>query len=137
MGILASGLPDYVGDDEDLARFLTQSNLFNNIMVKPAAFLPSPHGRETSVSRHGVFPLPELWSIGLGAAGARRLYGAAILKARAVRSAGLEVVADEPPPRHAAIRGWPWTDTDPELQKAQQKERAALLASAAGEPLLR
>jgi hypothetical protein len=61
----------------------------------------------------------------------RNLYGAAIFNARAVRSAHLEVVADEPPPRHAAIRGWPWIEGDPELQKAAQKERATLIASQA------
>jgi hypothetical protein len=46
-----------------------------------------------------------------------------------VREAQLEVTADEPPPRHAAIRGWPFSEADPELQKARQKELAALIAS--------
>lgn len=36
-----------------------------------------------------------------------------------------------PNPSPAAIRGWPWLDHDAELQKAQQKERAALIASKA------
>lgn len=61
-----------------------------------------------------------------------RLYGAAIVKARDVRAALLQVSAAEPPPRHAALRGWPWLDDDPELQKAQQKERAVLVSSKAG-----
>ena len=39
------------------------------------------------------------------------------------------VGASEPPPRHAAVVGWPWLE-DPELQKAQQKERALVLAQA-------
>jgi hypothetical protein len=43
----------------------------------------------------------------------------------------LEVIADEPPLRHAAIRGWPWFDDDVELQRARRKERAALVASRA------
>jgi hypothetical protein len=137
MTLLSSGLREEIDSDEDLASFLTQSNQFNTKMAKPAAFLPNPKDRETSVSRHGGKPLDSLWQIGLGAAGARELYGAAIFKAQAVRSAQLEVVADEPPPRHAAIRGWPWIESDPELQKAKQKELAALIASAAGPPLLR
>ena len=137
MGILASELPDQVGDEEDLARFLTQSSQFNATMAKPAAFLPSPQDQETSVARHGRQPLEGLWAIGLAAAGARPLYGAAVFKARAVRCAQLEVLADEPPPRHAVIRGWPWSETDPELQKAKRKELAALIASAAGKPVLR
>src|SRR5438552_15237575 len=107
MATLPSGLPDRVGDDEELARFLTQSNQFNAMIAKPAAFLPSLKDRETSVSRHGREPLERLWEVGLAAAGTRTLYGAAIFKARAVRAAHLEVLPDEPPPRHAAIRGWP------------------------------
>ncbi len=135
--MLPSGLPEHVDDKEDLARFLTQSSQFNAIMAKPAAFLPSPKNHETSVSRHGREPLDRLWGIGLAAAGTRTLYGAAIFKARAVRAVQLEVVADEPPPRHAAIRRWPVIEADSELQKARQKELASLLASAAGPPLLR
>lgn len=137
MATLPSGLPDLVADDEDLARFLKQSNQFNTLMAKPAAFLPNPKDRETSVSRHGHAPLESLWAIGLVAAGDRTLYGAAIFKARTVREAHLEVMADEPPPRHAAIRSWPWIENDPDLQKAKQKERAILIANAAGKPLLR
>jgi hypothetical protein len=41
------------------------------------------------------------------------------------------VLADEPPPRHAAIKGWPWLDDDRDLQKARQKERALEVASKA------
>jgi hypothetical protein len=48
-----------------------------------------------------------------------------------VRAVLLEVLADEPPPRHAAIRGWPWLDDDPDLRKAERKERAAQIASKA------
>ena len=130
--MLASGLPEQVGDDEDLARFLTSTGQFSTQMVKPAAFLPSPRDRETSVFRHGIEPQDALWAIGEEhAVGNRTLHGAAIVKTADVRGVLLEVVANEPPPRHAAIKGWPWLDDDPELQKAQQKERAVLVASKA------
>jgi len=130
--MLGSGLPEIVADEEDLARFLTSSSQFNTRMVKPAAFLPSAADRETSIFRHGPEPPEALWAIGdLHAAGGRTIHGAAIVKAQNVRAALLEVVADEPPPRHAVIRGWPWLDEDPELRKAQQKERAILVASTA------
>ena len=129
--MLISGLPDRVDDGEDLARFLTQSGQYNRIMVKPAAFMPSATGRETSVSRHGAEPLESLRAIGLSAAGNRVLHGAAIVKAAAVRAAGLDALSDEPPARHAAIRGWPWDERDLELQKARQKEMALQIASAA------
>lgn len=135
--MLPSGLPSQIADEEHLARFLTQSNQFNRHLAKPAVFLPNPAHRETSVSRHGREPLESLWALGLCAAGARQLYGAAIFTASAVKAAALQVLADEPPPRHAAIQGWPWFEHDPELQKAKQKELAVQLASAAGAPLLR
>ncbi len=129
MATLPSGLPETVSDDEDLARFLTSSGHLSASTAKPAAFLPSPKDRETSVFRHGPEPRSGLWAIGQSvvAGGDRSLKGAAILKARHVREAELEVRSSEPPPRHAAIVDWPWL-ADPELQKAQQKERAALLA---------
>lgn len=131
MATLGSGLPDHVDDDEDLARYLTQSSQFNVTMAKPSAFLPNPRDRETSVSRHGMEPLEGLWALGVEAAGPRNLHGAAIVKTRSVRAVHLSVEADEPPPRHAAIREWPWDEADPELQKAKQKELAALIASQA------
>jgi hypothetical protein len=134
--MLPSGLPDHVDDEEELARFLYQSNQFTTTIVKPAALLPNPKDRETSVSRHGREPREKLWEIGLAAAGTRNLHGAAVFKARDVRAAQLEVSADEPPPRHAVIKHWPWIDNDPELQKAKQKEQALLIVSASGPPLL-
>lgn len=131
MAMLPSGLSDCITDDEDLARFLTQSSHFNASMAKPAAFLPNPRDRETSVSRHGSEPRDRLWTIGLEASGERNLHGAAIFEALVVREAELDVSADEPPPRHAVIKGWPWNESDPELQKARQKELALQIASRA------
>ncbi len=129
MGVLPSGLEDVIRDGEELCRFLTQSNQFNQTMVKPAAFLPSPKSRETSVFRHGAEPADQLWTIGAAALGSRAFYGAAIFNLSATGDAGLTVSAAEPPPRHAAIRGWPWDDKDPELTKARQKEKAGIIAS--------
>jgi hypothetical protein len=135
MTSLPSGLRDTLGPDEDLARFLIQSNHFKARQVQPSAFLPHKASRNTSVSRHGREPLEALKSLGRIAAGDRPLYGAAIVKTSSVHASGLDVVSDEPPERHAVIRDWPWVN-DPEDQKAQQKERALALASAAGEPIL-
>jgi hypothetical protein len=127
--MLPSGLPELVEDDESLARFLTSSNHFNTQMVKHAAFLPSAE-RETSVFRHSGDPPGELWAIGAEHLGGRVFHGAAIVKAGEVRATNLDVSADEPPDRHAVIRGWLWLE-DRDLQKAQQKERAILIASKA------
>lgn len=137
MARLPSGLPEAVDDGEDIARFLTQrKGQFKSDRVLPPAFLPSPNGRETSVARHGREPRDTLCALGLVAAGERRLYGAAILKAGDVRAVPLEVSSAEPPERHAVIRGWPWVENDRRTEKAQQLEKAVELASAAGAPLL-
>lgn len=127
--MLSSGLAEIVDDEEDLARFLTSSSQFNAAGVKPSVFLPNPNNGETSVFRHGSHPTEALWQMYV--ARGRTLYGAAIFKATHVRSASLDVVAQEPPPRHANIVGWPWSQTDPEMGKAEQKERAALIAQRA------
>ncbi len=128
MASLASGLADVVGDEEDLARFLTSSSQYKTDIAKPAAFLPNPLDRETSVFRHGAQPVAALWQLGREhALGERTLHGAAIVEARRVREVELDVLASEPPPRHAAIVRWPWLADDPELQRAQQKELAARL----------
>jgi hypothetical protein len=131
MPMLPSGLPDVVSDEEDLARFLVSSRWYNSKGAKPAAFLPNPKDWETSVFRHNGDPRDELWSLFTDHVRGPSLHGAGIVKAHDVKSAELEVVASEPPPKHAAIRGWPWIANDPALQKAQQKERALLVAGKA------
>jgi hypothetical protein len=120
-----------VADEEDLVRFLIQSNQFNATGIKPAAFLPSPKDRETSVFRHGGRPAESLWTVGDTAANGRTLHGAAVINAKSVREGGLEVESSEPPPFHAVILRWPWLENDVQLQKARQKEIAAVLASRA------
>src|SRR5687767_5172954 len=118
LAMLPSGLPEHVGDAEALSRFLTQSNQFNSFMAKPAAFLPNPAHRNTSVFRVGNDParLQRTWNE--TATGGRVLKAVALFHAGDVRMAGLAVESSEPPPAHANIEGWPWIDNDPELQKA-------------------
>ncbi len=135
---LPSGLPEHVADGEDLARFLTSSGHYNASAARPAAFLPNPKNGETSIFRHGAEPLGELKAIAQAEVGAeRRIHGAAIVNASAIREAKLEVRAKEPPPRHADIVGWPWSKDDPDFGKAEQKELAALIAQKATKPPLR
>lgn len=132
MPTLPSGLPDTVSDEEDLARFLTSSGHYNAQIVKPSAFLPSPKHQNTSVFRHGKEPLQDLKDLGEKYIQTeRRIHGVGVLRARDVRSAKLDVVSKEPPPKHANIEGWPWFENDPELQRAQQKERASLMSQKA------
>ncbi len=98
--------------------------------------MPNPRNRETSVFRHGAEPLDELKVTAQAAVGDdRRIHGASIVKSIVVREAMLEVRAIEPPPRHANIVGWPWSQDDPDFCKAQQKQIAALIAQKASPPL--
>lgn len=132
--LLPSGLPDLVADAEDLARFLRSSSQFGSTFVKASAFLPAKN-ETTSVARHGAEPRGDLWRLAEEFLGAdAKVHGAAICTARAIREQGIDVVAAEPPPRHANIVGWP-VNADPDLQKAQRKEVA--LAIAAQSVLLR
>lgn len=128
---LESGLPHRVGDDEDLARFLTQSRHFSSNGVKPVAFVPNPKDKAKSVYRHGAEPEDRLWDIGLKRLEGAKLYGAAVVKAGKVRAAELEVEADEPPPRHANLVGWPWYEGDPQREKSEQRQLAILVAQQA------
>jgi hypothetical protein len=83
----------------------------------------------TSVMRHGEEPRDDLWRLAEATLGAAaKVHGAAVFKARVIRDERLDVVADEPPPRHANLVGWP-INADPELQKAQQKEIALAIAA--------
>jgi hypothetical protein len=125
---LPSGLPEQVGNAEDISRFLPQSNLFNTFGAKPAAFLPNPKYRNTSVFRLGNDPdrLRQTWTE--NDKSGRLVKGAAICKVNEVRAVGLDVIAEEPPPAHANIEGWPWMANDPEVQKAQQLELAGRIA---------
>ena len=129
METLPSGLPEQVSDEENLARFLTQSNHFNAVMVRPAAFLPNPKNGQTSVFRQGNESHEAVWQVGKDqVAGGRNIHGVAIFKAKHVREVQLDVVAKEPPPRHANIIGWPNIASDPELEKAKRKDLANQIA---------
>lgn len=127
---LPSGLDDRIADGEDLARFLYSSREFSHSGPKKAAFLPSDD-RETSVFRHGATPEDSLRMIGLTSRPERTLHAVAIVNAAAIRAAALEPIPDEPPARHAAIRGWPWTHEDPDLRRAAHMELALRIASEA------
>ena len=130
--MLPSGLPEQVSNEESLARFLTQSNHFNAVMVRPAAFLPNPKNGQTSVFRQGNESREALWQVGQEQiAGERNLHGVAFFKTQHVREVELDVAALEPPPRHANIVGWPSNPFDPDLEKAKRKTLAIQIAQRA------
>ena len=129
--MLASGLPETVTDEEPLVRFLTSDGQFNKQMAKAPAFMPGPTDAATSVFRQPSDPVDAMWETAAREMPDRPARAAAVLSAGAVRLATLEVKADEPPPRHANIAGWPTVANDPEATRAKRKELALQLAQAA------
>lgn len=129
---LPSGLPINVLDQEKLTRFLTSSSQYNARMAKPAAFLPNQKNGETSVFRMDGGSPQELWLVAdTYIPKTRTVHGAAIVSTSVVREARLNVVSQEPPPRHANIVGWPTSETDPDLAKAERLKCAQMLAGTA------
>ena len=127
MSALPSGLPEHVADEEELSRFLTQSNQYGSIGPKAAALLPNPKHRNASVFRGDDIPsLRQTFEA--ARSDGRQAKAVALFQTLVVRRIGLDVIAEEPPPAHANIEGWPWIDGDPELQKARQLELAGRLA---------
>jgi len=122
---LSSGLPETVLDGEELTRFITSSRQFSkeHMAVKQAALLPNRNG-VTSVFCHGMQPLSSLWDLADQNIHDRNVHGAAIFTAKSVRKAELEVIAKEPPLRHANIVNWP---TDSDLEKAKRKAAALII----------
>jgi hypothetical protein len=121
--MLDSGLPEKVAPAEALAKFILSSRHFSAAKkrVMSAAFIPPP-GKGSSVFRISELALEDVRIIGSAVASARQpprtLYGHALLLAQAVLEASLDVVAVEPPPRHADIIGWP-NEKDAQLEIAQ------------------
>lgn len=127
---LASGLPEDVSGDESLARFVMSSRHYNSQGVKFEAFLPNPKNGETSVFRYTEEADDAVRAQGLAIANSRnrQVHGMSLVRAQIVFEVELAVIGFEPPPRHANITGWPTSPTDKSVQKAQQKERAMVIA---------
>ena len=126
-------MPATVGDDERLARYaLSKSWLYKDKRagspLRPNAWMPLPHV-DLSVYRISEWDEPSILAQGNQVAEDReanhkaaqiaegkpypegkrtfRYLGRGEINARDVRANGLEVVPEEPPPRHAIIIGWP------------------------------
>src|SRR5882762_178867 len=123
---------------EHRARWLTQSNHYHRgaaPRVTERAFLPGPDGT-TSVFRVDGLTDADIWQLAdehvAGAPGGRHVVGTGTLLAQAVTDVGLQTEADNDPPRHAAIVGWP-DDKSDRKSRAQGLAAAALLRLRPGE----
>lgn len=122
-----------VDDEEQLARYITQSGQFrkSNGTVKGDLFMPHPH-TELSVTRHKDATEEEIWSAGKEVAAKRgKLYGRADILCSHCKIESLTVSAKplSHNPNHADIEGWPES-------KADKKLLAQKLAEAAGQMLV-
>jgi len=128
---LPSGLPEQVEDAEPISRFLTSRSHFNSTAVKQAAFLPNRKNGRLSVARSGGESVAESARIAREDFELQNALGAAVVSAQAFREQQLDFEADDTPPRHADVIGWPWREDDPEYGKSEQKLKAAVLAQKA------
>lgn len=125
---LPSGLPENVLEDEPMARFLRSSSHVakSTGRIKYGAYLPAPDD-DTSVFRREGLDDVELKKLGAEYVPNSVKHGSALILAKVIIDEGLQLIADDEPPRHANIRGWPTLD-DPDLQKNKRRLKAAALA---------
>lgn len=113
--ILEERLPPLPADpspEEPTARYLLDRRHFSpqKGRVKPKALHPAPADHRTSVFRIEKLSEAQVWKLGevhVAIPRNRELLARAELKARDITSVGLSLQANEPPPRHANITGWP------------------------------
>lgn len=102
--------PSPILDSEPITRFIFSSGHFarQSRRVKPNAFLPDANG-ETSIFRIQDVDADSIWASGneVSKVSGRTLHARADIATKAVRSTGLNVLPEEPPPRHGNIVGWP------------------------------
>ena len=106
-----------ISDSERLSRYVTNEGHFNvsKDQVHFRAFLPSPKDDELSIMRTDSLGEPQVWTLGVTAVGepsgrtilARADFFAPDVRGSFIEAWRLTVIPDEPPLRHALIKGWP------------------------------
>ena len=126
-------LANTVGQEESLARYLTQRDHFSrpDNVVRARAFMPPPNFR-LSVFRIAGLSTEAVWDMGQrevinNMPQPRTLYGMADIKVLSVQKNNLIVDPNNTPVRHANIVGWP---EEPE-NKARRQSIAQELAAEA------
>ncbi|MBA3571956.1 MAG: hypothetical protein H0W34_08300 [Pyrinomonadaceae bacterium] len=115
-----------IGANENLSRFIFSTRYFSRqaLRVKAEAYMPKEG--EVSVFRVDRLTAVQIWKIGDEIADERNrtLYARGDIQAREVTGNGLDILSEEPPPRHANIVGWP--ENDKPRQKLIALQIAAL-----------
>ena len=116
-----------VGKNENLSRYIFSTRHFSRHLnrIKGEAYMPNRG--EVSVFRTDRLTDSAIWEIGSDVAtkSKRTLYARGDTKAHEVRKVGLDILAEEPPLRHANLVGWPEGD------KPRQKLIALQIAAGA------
>jgi hypothetical protein len=127
----ASNLPPTVAPSENLSRYLLERSKFaaEANRVKYSAFMPAKTGA-VSVFRTTELPDVEIWAIGgehIEPKIRKSVLARAEFEAGIPIGCNLQVVPDEPPPRHANIVGWPSEPSAVRLRAMQLAEKATLI----------
>ena len=121
--------PIQINAAEMLARYIFSRNQYSssNQTVKYTAFIPPPEKR-LSVFRISDLTENEILTIGdsIGILRSKPCAGRADIKATAVVESDLSIDADDIPPRHANIVGWPEEDSAIKLKAMELAEKAQL-----------
>ena len=115
-----------IDSTEPLARFLYSKNHYrpSDHTVRHAAFMP-PADKRLSVFRIFNLRENEVWRLG-DTLRTETTLGHADIKALVVTETGLTVEADDIPPRHANIIGWPDESSEIKLKAMVLAEKASL-----------
>ncbi len=117
-----------INTSEDLARFIFSRSQFSpsNKRVKYSAFMPL--NKCLSVFRISGLSEHQVWEIGETVETQRelQLLARADINASSVNGTGLEIDADDNPPLHANIVGWPEEHSAVILKAKELAEKAEL-----------
>lgn len=118
-----------INPSDDLTKYIFNKSQFSssNKRVKYSVFIP-PSNRRLSVFCIECLSENEVWEIGndVGIERKLTLLARADIKASSVTKTGLEIDADNIPPRHANIVGWPAEDSEIKLRAVELAEKAQL-----------
>jgi hypothetical protein len=116
----------YVDAAEIFSRYIFSKNQYraSDKTVRHSAFMPPPDKR-LSVFRTSGMGEHAIWALGESLR-LQTLKGRADIRAAAVEQTGLAIDADEIPPRHANIIGWPHDHSAIILKALELSQKAHL-----------
>jgi hypothetical protein len=111
---------------ETLSRYIYSRNHYRSSdqTVRYSAFIP-PEDNRLSIFRISGLQEADIWKIGEGLR-RQQLHGRADIEAVVVNEIGLGIVADDIPPRHANIIGWPEEASAIKLKAIELADKAIL-----------